>query len=850
MRTHNNLISKSRLIKGAIITLILIAFAALAFCIRMISFDALFGTGNMMAGPDGWYYLRQVELSVAYNFENIPYDPYMSFPGGGGTRVSSIFVRICAAAAMLSGCITQIDFINVISFVPPCMAACMIPVMYFLGKKLGDWKTGLVAALFITVLSGQYLARTMYGYIDHHAAETLLSSLFCLSYVVGLSAVKNTSCSINIKSWKKPALYGLFAGFTFFLGFQNLYVMSAFGFIVLLFTVIQFVINQRSNKPSEYLLVFNTVTFLSASAGYFILGIFGISSYSVTYLLAHLIIVIATVVLYAASKLTYKFKKSWKVYLIAIIGICIEGIMIFKLFADSVLSSFISTLTSNLTNGVTSNAISEMGFWTLPEAFTSYNLVLLLAVGGCIFLTIRIIKHQSPEALFVLVWSAILFMWACAHVRFEYYLVTCIALLGAICVTETIRHTKDVLPCLRGKENTNAVKGVRNTALIKIFCLVLVLCFTVEGVGISAATSINIASHYVDKGVVYDGWHETCEWIKNNTPDIGIPVIDTYSSGKSYESIHAYGILSWCDYGYYIIELAKRIPITNPGYANAHEGAQIFLQSDEKEIADNLESFGVRYVITDDDMCSGFFYAMCSFADSKALVKPYAVKLTKEDGSVQTVHTPAFYNALVTRLNYYDGSAVRPESVNVVYAVAQNGGTNLIESELLFDDADKAEKHVKLYNRQAKINNSNKYAYRVSANNQREPNTNVEALTCFRLVYENSGSKIKVFEFVDGAHIRGDGTIECTVTTNQGRVFTYSQDSVNGEFIVPYVTGKNGDVTASEYRIIGTGETLSVQEYEVMTKEYYRTENGVYPIKTINLKSYTPFMTVKTIVWK
>jgi len=106
----------------------------------------------------------------------------------------------------------------------------------------------------------------------------------------------------------------------------------------------------------------------------------------------------------------------------------------------------------------------------------------------------------------------------------------------------------------------------------------------------------------------------------------------------------------------------------------------------------------------------------------------------------------------------------------------------------------------------------------------------VPALQHYRLVHEspqnvfgNVGAggpdlkSVKIFEYVPGAHIKGDGIIEVPVVTNTGRAFTYRQESVNGTFIVPYATsGWSGEVkTTGPYRIAGTGQTFDVTEEDI-----------------------------------
>jgi dolichyl-diphosphooligosaccharide--protein glycosyltransferase len=77
---------------------------------------------------------------------------------------------------------------------------------------------------------------------------------------------------------------------------------------------------------------------------------------------------------------------------------------------------------------------------------------------------------------------------------------------------------------------------------------------------------------------------------------------------------------------------------------------------------------------------------------------------------------------------------------------------------------------------------------------------------------------VKVFEYVKGARIRGQGTIALDLVTNTGRQFTYRQAGQNGEFVVPYSTQGNpyGVQALGRYRIEGTGQTFDVPESAVM----------------------------------
>jgi dolichyl-diphosphooligosaccharide--protein glycosyltransferase len=108
-----------------------------------------------------------------------------------------------------------------------------------------------------------------------------------------------------------------------------------------------------------------------------------------------------------------------------------------------------------------------------------------------------------------------------------------------------------------------------------------------------------------------------------------------------------------------------------------------------------------------------------------------------------------------------------------------------------------------------------------------QPLDTVPALSHYRLIHESPTNVmasntsdvkyVKIFEYVKGAHIKGNGIIDIPLVTNQGRNFTYRQESINGEFIVPYSTSGNPyPVTATgPYQIEGTSTTFEVPESAV-----------------------------------
>jgi dolichyl-diphosphooligosaccharide--protein glycosyltransferase len=199
-------------------------------------------------------------------------------------------------------------------------------------------------------------------------------------------------------------------------------------------------------------------------------------------------------------------------------------------------------------------------------------------------------------------------------------------------------------------------------------------------------------------------------------------------------------------------------------------------------------------------------------------------------------YTQKYYLTMAARLHNFDGSMTDPGS-EVLYTEYREPGTvnNSLPLVTRMEqmDATAAAAAVEEYNRDAPTGSAATLLslyYEVKADSILYPIERVPALQHYRLVHETPQNvfvgggadgpdlkSIKIFEYVPGARIKGDGIIEVPVTTNTGRAFTYRQESVNGEFIVPYATsGWSGEVkTTGPYRIVGTDVTFDVTEEDI-----------------------------------
>ena len=237
--------------------------------------------------------------------------------------------------------------------------------------------------------------------------------------------------------------------------------------------------------------------------------------------------------------------------------------------------------------------------------------------------------------------------------------------------------------------------------------------------------------------------------------------------------------------------------------------------------------------MTDIEMDSGKFWAMATWYNDTVSISPFMTTiLTPADNNVNSyqsalLNTQDYYLTTISRLHNFDGSMTEPSLVYYIeYASPEITPYSLpVMTNAIQVNATMAQQMVEEFNLNAE------YGYHAAALSPSiiAPIDTVPALRHYRLVHESSTNVfgpgagndvkyVKTFEYVKGAHIKGEGIIEVPVVTNTGRNFTYRQQSIDGEFIVPYSTSGNPyDVkTTGQYQIVGTLRTFDVPEDAVM----------------------------------
>jgi dolichyl-phosphooligosaccharide-protein glycotransferase len=840
---------------------LLIVFSVISLWTRILP---MFLIGNvdilsMVASDDPLYNLRQVEQIMA-NYPNYAwYDPMTLFPTGSVIYWGPLFPTLIATICLMFGATTRPEVIAIGLLIPPLMGMLMVTIMYFVGRIAGDWKTGLLAAGFTAVVSGQFFYRSFYGYMDHHIAEVLFSTIFCLLYMYVLYSQKDTDVVLNdFSTYKKLVILSICAGIAYVIGLLAMPTIILFAMIVGIFTALQFVIDVLRRRSTEYLLLINTIIFSIAIIGTILFGFktqgLNLSSYSIGHVYVYLSLIGVTGFLYLLAQ---RFKETPLYYPLALGGLGIAGSFALMIINPTLYHLLINSFFAFFGQVAVTNTVQEAMGWTTAGAWNSFNYGLYLMLGGAIVMLIKNIQDEHPYQIFALVWSLTMLLSTWQHVRYEYYLAVNIVLLSAVFISFIIEKGLPDLKLLseklvadidkeapvtsvkpKGKGKHKTVQYKKDYKIIKPnYAIVLLVLFSIVLGGLFAFTSGMNNYAGASSGVMRmnQEWKGSLEWMRNNTPDVGfnytqIQDIKTFEYPDS-----AYGVMSWWDYGHMITYIAKRIPNANPFQQGVTEeaGASNFFIATNETVANKVLDTGkTRYIITDIEMDTGKFYAMATWHDPVVSVTPYQQYFIVQNGMSSytsvLLNTDKYYLTMVSRLHNFDGSFTYPSSVYYVEytdaATAQMSGPLVTNAQMM----NYTEAQASLSNFNGNYHQSGSHAM-IGSPIVVLPVSPVPALQHYRLVHESptnvldpsSGydvKYVKTFEYVKGARIKGEGFIEIPITTNTGREFVYVQESVNGEFLVPYSTiGNPYNVTATnKYHIYGTDKLYDVTEEDVM----------------------------------
>jgi len=765
---------KRKLSPIVIVGIILAALCGISLYIRIaLPYDQIFVNGGVwFRETDAYYYMRNIE-NLFYNFPHFnPFDPYMLYPGGGAGLVRPFFAWFIAGIIRLVsvGVPTLHTMESIAAYMPAILGTLTLIPVYFIGKELFNRWVGVISAALVVILPGEFLHRSLLGFTDHHVAEVLFTTVCILFIIMAVKRAREREISfghILSRDWStitKPLVYTLLAGV-----FLGIYLLTwqgglLFIFVIFAYLVIQFIVDHLRHKSSDYLCIVGTPLFLIAFL--MLLPILGGSSQDAIYRVSLSVAIVVPIVLSIISRLMAGRALKPVYYPLTLLGLVVIGLVTFHAINPSLFQYMLDQF-SIFTPGGAALTVLEMQHLTPRIAWGNFTTSFFISFISFAMLIYLAIKEKSADKTLFLVWSIIMLMAVLGQRRFGYYYAVNAALLTGYFswkmldiagLNKLLTKSKEVVRAVKKfkkrKKKTREEAKPRTFmqprgAWVGVIVVGIVIFFVVFFPNIPQAKMLASTPNVI----MNEGWYSSTLWLKDNSPE---PFDDPdfyyelYPPKSEFEYPEtAYGVMSWWDYGYFIMQISHRIPNANPTQAGATRAGKFFTAQNESSAQEVVEQYKLdsEYVMIDYAMAILKFYAMVEWAGGNLSEFYEIYYLPQQDGGqFVTLYYPAYYQSTVARLYNFDGKAVVPtvESIVVSYeGEVTSGGKKYkiitgVESFPTYEDA------------QAYVGNQTSGNYRIGGASPFDSPVPLEAMNSYKLVHSSgdttSATTVKIFE--------------------------------------------------------------------------------------------------------
>ncbi|MEM2462023.1 MAG: oligosaccharyl transferase, archaeosortase A system-associated [Archaeoglobaceae archaeon] len=821
--------------------LLLLIPVLLAIKIRILNpWEGVFTFTVRLSENDPWYYYRLIENCI-HNFPSrIWFDPMTQYPYGTFTHFGPFLVYLSAIIGIIANATGGEELRSILVFIPAIGGILTIFSIFFLVRNLFGEKTALISALLISIIPGQFLHRSMLSFNDHHVWEVFwmtLSLSFFILLTKGEWNRRGVICAIlggisfgmYILSWAAGFTFGLLLVSALFLALifgvkvaQNTFKLSAIYFLFAILTYLPFAFN-APNSPVLY------------SPMQLLMLVF--------YIAATLFLWQFDVNFERIGKII-RIGKETVLFLLAITGLVVIS-AIFPEFSITIgtITGYLQPRGGMLTVGeVFPFFIDHGGNFTLAPAFYHFGITFFFAFPAILYFLFRVYKNRDLKDFTILLWAIVLLIALAGQNRFAYYFSTVCAVFAGFTMDRIFEKLHFYTIFL--KEKTKK----RNLSLFRVSIAVLLAILLIY----PTYSLAEAQSHGV--GALNKQWFDAMVWLRENTPENGYEeyYYRLYAPGKAGEEyaypFETYGVISWWDYGHWILAIGKRMAIANPfqqGIGNFYDdvpgAAPFFVARNESYAEEIAEKLRVRYVVSDIEMATGKFYAMATWAEGDLpLVEKYY------DG--------IFYITSQGKLGIVSSTYMIPPNSYILARVLSKLYYETMEARLHIFDGSGLSHYRLLYESEP----SDEWKYYRDALQQASPmeiavwetiqrarygvSSSFSAQEIFsKFLYQelykselgipvdlNATGYVKIFERVKGITVKGRANsdfveINATIKTNQGRVFEYYQKvSVKDGFYkvtLPYSQDSSYEtrpLTPYYFKSNGIVKTIYVKEDQVL----------------------------------
>lgn len=675
-----------KIVRNIIIAVLLIAIIAVALYFRIILPSGwLQGQTLRMSTVDAYYQLRMAELIKTHGVDLPTTDPYFistgetTFDKAKNPIIWPLIIE--KTSGVLESFHVKYPIETAGLFLPPLFAALIIIVVFLLGVILFNPWVGLVASLLMGTLAGEFMGRSIMGSADYHVFEVFLVVCFMLFLFLSnkLQAAGN-----NIGSILVAVLTGFIAAL-----YAKAWAGAGYLFMLLVtaYALYLIILSWRREIPSGAIFAIITISLSSTIFFYIVINLMTMTG--IDWGVMALIVICLVFSLVATPLQTFctaRFNKYvFSILVAGMAGIAALGLYFFASLYYYMIVGYLSPLIRWQFESHTAEELpimlqgSQFTLYVMWGNFTASLYLCLIGIG----MLIRKIFKESRESIFnyafLIVGSVLMLFSTLAMRRFSYYFIIFVSILSAFVIYTMIKVVIDYL--VRNKSKLKWFDKISD-----VFLLTILLSFIF-------APNFITASQFVRplEGVITPGWEDAMLWLKSNSPE-PFTNTDYYYANYNKESLRPqYSVLSWWDYGYWIMYVAHRVPTCNPGSGNRDRAAAFLTTGDPGGAKNILSLTKSRYIVIDWQTATGKFTAMPSYIESSTsnvrevarledinhYMNIYGISRAYQNNNGElnqvTIFYPNYYRSMTARLFNFNGKAVKSPGCPVVIFDDVNG---------------------------------------------------------------------------------------------------------------------------------------------------------------------------------
>jgi asparagine N-glycosylation enzyme membrane subunit Stt3 len=597
--------------------------------------DVLGGTRVNFLETDAWYHVRLAESQVRNFPHRVTVDPYAA-PNGQYVAVAPLLDTIIATTAFVTaGRSASTELIErVAAFVPAIIGVLAVAAVWALSTLAFDRRAGLVAGLLAAVLPGHFLDRTLIGFVDHHALEVLLAFATLACIVRGAS---------------KSA--GLFLG---------LYLLAWASGSYLVFIIAVWIVLAALVAPER-----------RAGAGRSMVVMAGIALTMVLLLqdpglFRYNTQIAALVGLMAISLVVMLFANQFGKAIGIIALVSIGGAGAVWLAAPDLFQQ-VATDLSRFRPDATRMAVLEArplflysGTWDWWQPWTFFRSGFYVGLVALAALAIESVRSRRVDHLLIVCFTMANVLATLGQNRFGYYLVpSCAIVISWLAVRVLdwggVPHVHNPTPSSKPR-----VPFQRELAVVAIAGLIVA-----PNIVPAAITTTRV-------GGMPQYWFDAMQWLRTNTPEPFGSADYYYARYGASQAPASYSVMNWWDQGYWIVQTARRVPVSNPTQSGAPKAAAFLTATDDQQAMARLAADRVKFVIVDwelpfrngdDGSLQGRFQNLADWAGIPTS-HYYSLCFTRrtDAGPWQPVwiYREPYYRSMVYRLMVLGGQSAQP----------------------------------------------------------------------------------------------------------------------------------------------------------------------------------------------